>query len=112
MSSAAVVNNYYTAKITFKVNTGTIQWHLYTGAAYIDSEISSGTGYQTMEITFQALSATNIFIKTKNMSTGQVIDISLCELYEVTAEDASYADMCMQTGASTYEWVNIVRNTY
>mgnify|MGYP003662780985 CR=1 FL=1 len=31
---------------------------------------------------------------------------------EVTAEDASYADMCMQTGASTYEWVNIVRNTY
>ena len=112
LSSAAVVNNYYTAKITFKVNTGTIQWHLYTGAAYIDSEISSGTGYQTMEITFQALSATNIFIKTKNMSTGQVIDISLCELYEVTAEDASYADMCMQTGASTYEWVNIVRNTY
>jgi hypothetical protein len=31
---------------------------------------------------------------------------------EVTAEDASYADMCMQTGSSTYEWVNIVRNTY
>ena len=31
---------------------------------------------------------------------------------EVEAEDASYADMCMQTGASTYEWVNIVRNTY
>jgi hypothetical protein len=30
----------------------------------------------------------------------------------VTAEDTSYADMCMQTGASTYEWVNIVRNTY
>ena len=31
---------------------------------------------------------------------------------EVEAEDASYADMCMQTGSSTYEWVNIVRNTY
>ena len=31
---------------------------------------------------------------------------------EVTEEDASYADMCMQTGTSTYEWVNIVRNTY
>ena len=25
---------------------------------------------------------------------------------------ASYVDMCMQTGSSTYEWVNIVRNTY
>ena len=33
-------------------------------------------------------------------------------LLEVTAEDASYADMCMQTGSATYEWVNIVRNTY
>ena len=33
-------------------------------------------------------------------------------LMEVTEEDASYADMCMQTGSSTYEWVNIVRNTY
>ena len=33
-------------------------------------------------------------------------------LMEVTEEDASYADMCMQTGASAYEWVNIVRNTY
>lgn len=31
---------------------------------------------------------------------------------EVEAENASYADMCMQTGSSTYEWVNIVRNTY
>ena len=31
---------------------------------------------------------------------------------EVSVEAASYADMCMQTGASTYEWVNIVRNTY
>ena len=31
---------------------------------------------------------------------------------EVTPEAASYVDMCMQTGASTYEWVNIVRNTY
>jgi hypothetical protein len=38
--------------------------------------------------------------------------ISDVSLVEVTAEDASYADMCMQTGASTYEWVNIVRNTY
>ena len=41
--------------------------------------------------------------------TGSIDDVSLME---VTAEDASYADMCMQTGASTYEWVNIVRNTY
>ena len=40
---------------------------------------------------------------------GSIDNVSVIE---VTAEDASYADMCMQTGASTYEWVNIVRNTY
>ena len=38
--------------------------------------------------------------------------IESVSMVEVTSEDASYADMCMQTGASTYEWVNIVRNTY
>ena len=42
-------------------------------------------------------------------TTSEVKEVSVVE---VTAEDASYADMCMQTGASTYEWVNIVRNTY
>ena len=41
--------------------------------------------------------------------TGSIDNISVLE---VTAEAASYADMCMQTGSSTYEWVNIVRNTY
>ena len=41
--------------------------------------------------------------------TGSIDNVSVME---VTEEDASYADMCMQTGASTYEWVNIVRNTY
>ena len=41
--------------------------------------------------------------------TGSIDNVSLME---VTEEEASYADMCMQTGASTYEWVNIVRNTY
>ena len=40
---------------------------------------------------------------------GTVTNVSVLE---VTEEDASYADMCMQTGSSTYEWVNIVRNTY
>ncbi len=40
---------------------------------------------------------------------GTVTNVSVLE---VTEEDASYADMCMQTGASTYEWVNIVKNTY
>ena len=51
------------------------------------------------------------FIGFHNYSSfiGSIDNVSVIE---VTAEDASYADMCMQTGSSTYEWVNIVRNTY
>ena len=44
--------------------------------------------------------------------TGTTFEVKDITVVEVTEEDASYADMCMQTGASTYEWVNIVRNTY
>ena len=44
-----------------------------------------------------------------NNFTGSIDNVSVIE---VTEEDASYADMCMQTAASTYEWVNIVRNSY
>ena len=44
--------------------------------------------------------------------TSGTLVIDNVSVYAVTAEDASYADMCMQTGSSTYEWVNIVRNTY
>ena len=45
-------------------------------------------------------------------AAGSSFSLDNVTLMEVTEEDASYADMCMQTGASTYEWVNIVRNTY
>ena len=53
----------------------------------------------------------NAFRITPNSSTA-TFSIDNISVMEVTEEDASYADMCMQTGASTYEWVNIVRNTY
>jgi len=52
-------------------------------------------------VQFQAKSGSTTSFNVDNVS-----------VMEVTEEDASYADMCMQTGASTYEWVNIVRNTY
>lgn len=29
-----------------------------------------------------------------------------------TSGNNSYADMCMQTGATTYAWINIVQNNY
>ena len=56
-----------------------------------------------------AVSTDRTRIQCSNSFIGSVDNVSIVQ---VIAEDASYADMCMQTGSSTYEWVNIVRNTY
>ena len=87
--------------------------------------ISTSTGfrlYDTLGVVSYGLSVgKNTFYRTVTSSSYQVTPLGLSgasgsiesvSVMEVTAEDASYADMCMQTGASTYEWVNIVRNTY
>ena len=63
----------------------------------------------TFTVTATAAGNTTLYIQAIGTTTLSVDNISVLE---VTEEDASYADMCMQTGASTYEWVNIVRNTY
>lgn len=70
-------------------------------------EASNGT-YQEVVTPTNVNTNTLIYIQS-GAAVGSVDNVSVME---VTAEDASYADMCMQTGASTYEWVNIVRNTY
>ncbi len=54
----------------------------------------------------------SFYIRLADHASNTSIVITKLEIQEVTEEDASYADMCMQTGSSTYEWVNIVRNTY
>ena len=82
---------------------------------------------QSYSLKFNQVLTTNwvqyevVFTSTSNvgwsdLSFGGVVgttsEVKEVSVMEVTSEDASYADMCMQTGASTYEWVNIVRNTY
>ena len=67
----------------------------------------SGVGQKQIVATGNSSLDTKIYFG--NNFTGSIDNVSVVE---VTEEDASYADMCMQTGASTYEWVNIVRNTY
>mgnify|MGYP003635686368 CR=1 FL=1 len=71
----------------------------------------SGNGFYSGYITYTAphSGGATLAIFAWGNFVGSVDNVSVVE---VTAEDASYADMCMQTGASTYEWVNIVRNTY
>jgi hypothetical protein len=86
------------------------------------SPVGSSVGYQkaltSSEVVSEVFTATTTdttcvisFWAQNDSSTNEWV-IDNVSLIEVTAEDASYADMCMQTGSSTYEWVNIVRNTY
>ena len=80
----------------------------------ISARIGSGvTAYNTGTGTFsQVVTATTTDRIRMNIASSFIGSVDSLSIVKVTAEDASYADMCMQTGASTYEWVNIVRNTY
>jgi hypothetical protein len=78
------------------------------GAVWNTGILREGNGSFTETITSTGENFVFAFV-TSSSFTGSIDNVSVME---VTAEDASYADMCMQTGASTYEWVNIVRNTY
>ncbi len=68
----------------------------------------SGAGAFDFTFTFTATTDGGLYLRLYP-GTAEIYSLSVME---VTEEDASYADMCMQTGASEYEWVNIVRNTY
>ena len=73
------------------------------------NNVGSISGVGKKEIIATGNSSLDTKVYFGNNFTGSIDNVSVIE---VTAEDASYADMCMQTGSSTYEWVNIVRNTY
>ena len=93
-------------KITYVISAwtqGTISARIGSGATpYV-----SGTGTYSSVVTATTTDRIRMWITSSFI--GSVDSLSIVE---VTEENASYADMCMQTGASTYEWVNIVRNTY
>ena len=98
------------------VTNGYIRVYAYVGASGTFTNVFNST---ELEIGFYEgvfeFGGTNKILRFYGSSggvggfAGSIDNISVVE---VTEEDASYADMCMQTGASTYEWVNIVRNTY
>ena len=99
----------YRATVDVVVRSGTckLQWGTGTGATV---SVMSATGSYVFYKTIPATGADALFYCARNGACD--VDFDNVSVMEVTAEDASYADMCMQTGASTYEWVNIVRNTY
>ena len=96
-------------KLSFTVvdyTSGSFKGHLSNGNVTAATDAISANGDYSFNIT-----ATGALVLFRNVTSfnGSIDNVSVIE---VTAEDASYADMCMQTGSSTYEWVNIVRNTY
>ena len=97
--------NYYRIVVDVVSIAGTLN-------VYANGTSSSALSVGINSFVIQAGSTNNLFGFNNGYadSTGSVIES--ISAVQVTAEDASYADMCMQTGASTYEWVNIVRNTY
>jgi len=103
-------NAYYRCNVTVSnYSSGSFRFR-YPG---ISSPRITANG--TYSLIIQANQATNdaLFLQGETNGDANVnFSIDNVSVIEVTAEDASYADMCMQTGASTYEWVNIVRNTY
>jgi hypothetical protein len=99
-----------TYKVTFTISnyvSGTVNVLL---GGYEGTPGRTGNGTATQyKLISQVLSNTILYVQASANFVGSIDNLSVIE---VTAEDASYADMCMQTGSSTYEWVNIVRNTY
>jgi len=113
--SAYANQNILTATKTYKgtvdvvVRSGTckIQWGTGTGAT---TSVMSATGTYTFYKTIPATGADGQFYLARNGSCD--VDFDNASVIEVEEQDASYVDMCMQTGASTYEWVNIVQNNW
>ena len=103
-------NAYYRCNVTVSnYSSGSFRFR-YPG---ISSPRITANG--TYSLIIQANQATNDTLYLQGETNGDAnvnFSIDNVSVVEVTAEDASYADMCMQTGSSTYEWVNIVRNTY
>ena len=90
--------------------------NIYIGNSFGNADYI-GTGYTnyangTYEIVITMPSIQVSLAFWGGLSSGSTFNISNVSLIELVTEDASYADMCMRTGSSTYEWVNIVRNIY
>ena len=103
-------NAYYRCNVTVSnYSSGSFRFR-YPG---ISSPRITANGTYSLIIRADQSQNTQLFLQGETNGDANVnFSIDNVSVVEVTAEDASYADMCMQTGASTYEWVNIVRNTY
>ena len=107
IASIVTASLYYSFRYTLTVTSGAVRLGASSGI-WGDAQSTSGT-YTGVQQAQAGINGKMYFTSPSSDFVGSIDDVSIIE---VTLEDASYADMCMQTGASTYEWVNIVRNTY
>jgi hypothetical protein len=123
--SGGSLNGSSTTSTAFQINTGLVSGKIYkvvyTISNYVSGSVRIELGSGNVSVGsirsangtyieyIEALGDDRLYFDGGVSFTGSIDNVSVIE---VTEEDASYADMCMQTGSSTYEWVNIVRNTY
>jgi hypothetical protein len=102
------------------LTSGSIYKCTFTISEYTNGQVAFRAGTAASSTFYSAVGTYSVIMTAGGalqarfglLGNSSTLKISQCSIVEVTAEDASYADMCMQTGSSTYEWVNIVRNTY
>ena len=104
-SNVLTNGNYYRIAVNVVSIAGTLQ-------VYANGTNSSALAVGINSFVIQAGSTNALFGFNNGYAGGVGSVIESISAVEVTEEDASYADMCMQTTASTYEWVNIVKNSY
>ena len=111
-ASVFAVSTLYRVRFQARRDAGTAS-EMYVGQSYnlIFNQVLT-TAWVEHEVVFTSTSNAGWSDLSFGGVVGTTSEVKEVSVMEVTAEDASYADMCMQTGASEYEWVNIVRNTY
>ena len=75
---------------------------------------STGTGTEWVSLSeisgVDGTGTANYVAKWSDTDTASAAKVGTLK-YRVSGNN-SYVDMCMQTGAATYEWVNIVQNNW
>ncbi len=78
-----------------------------TTRMYFDNTGDTGIGTTTPQSTLQVAGGIQMADDTDTASAAKVGTLK----YRVSGNN-SYVDMCMQTGATTYAWINIVQNNW
>ena len=104
-----------TGDLTVTGNLTAQQYIVSSSVTYFTESFSSGSTRfgDTLDDTHQftgSLSITGSFQVSNNSAVAGASNVG--SLRYRTSGNNSYVDMVMQTGASTYEWVNIVQNNW